>query len=255
VPATIVFKDRPSPWQRADIAGFNRTGYVTREGIVIYPRRSRIARAPLNEITRKPHALIDLSKHPRAEQIEQFFTQNVINKTAYVTAIEKIGDVTSPFWDHPIKIPILKPLAAKEREAIWTNTLSILQPGDNISTFDTRSTISRVITYFDQGTWSHTATYVGDGRVIEAVSQGVIERSIDVYKDPRYRLGVYRAPGITQQQIDKMIAFVRSHLGDRYGYRRVLILGIRMALGMQRTGPPTPNELIIAAGFDLVGIV
>jgi uncharacterized protein YycO len=172
--------------------------------------------------------------------------------------MQQIGDPSSSFWDSPIKIPILNSIAAEQHEANWTEMLPLLQKGDSIFTLDTKSTISRVITYFDQGAWSHVATYVGDGRIIEAIGEGAVERSIEAYHDSRYRLGIYRHSGITPEQIDTYIAFMRSTVGDRYSYRKVFLVGLRIVMGIWPTGTArrtTPNMLITRAGLELLRIV
>ena len=192
--AIVIFKVWPDPWHASDSSWFNGTGYVTGAGVVIYPRRSRIARTTIAAITRRRHQLTDLSNYPHAAQIEAFFTSNVINNTLYVAAMQEIGNPASPFWDYPIKIPILNPISAEEHEARWVEGIRALEVGDAVFTMDTKSMISRAITYFDQGTWSHTATYVGDGRIVEAIGSGVVERSIEAYHSQRYRLGIYRLP-------------------------------------------------------------
>jgi cell wall-associated NlpC family hydrolase len=262
--AVVVFKRKRDPWHPTDASGFSKTGYVTNSGIVIYPRRSRIARTSIEAVTRRHHRLIDISNHPRAAQIEALFTNNVINNTLYVEAMQQIGNPNSPFWNNPIKIPILSPIAPEERETRWRKFVAALQKGDAIFTFDTKSIVSRIITHLDQGTWSHVGTYVGDGRVVEAITLGVVERSIEAYHDTRYRLGIYRLPGASPQQIDSMIALCRSTIGDRYSYRKVLLLGIRLTLGIWPSLNPqssllarhaTANRLITIAGYDLVEIV
>ena len=43
--AVVMFKDF-DPWHKTDGTGYNKTGYVTETGLVIYPRSSRIATAP-----------------------------------------------------------------------------------------------------------------------------------------------------------------------------------------------------------------
>jgi hypothetical protein len=132
------------------------------------------------------------------------------------------------------------------------------------TTFDTKSIVSRIITHLDEGAWSHLGTYVGNGRIAEAITLGVVERSIEAYHDARFRLGIYRLPGASPQQIDSMIAFFRSRVGDRYAYRKVLLLGIRLALGIWPSSNPqsplverhaTVNRVIAVAGGDLVEIV
>jgi len=256
--AIIHFKGWPDPWHPTDSTGFNGTGYVTNTGIVIRPRRSRIARTSMEVLARRKHRLFDLSNHPRVDQIETTFTDNVINNAFYVAAMLAMADPGSPLWDHPVKIPILIPVSAEDHEARWANAISKLQKGDAIFTLDTKSFVSRTITYLDQGTWSHVATYVGSGRIVEAISPRVIERSIEAYNSPRYRMGIYRRPAPTMQQIDSLVGFLQSKVGDRYSYRKALSLGLRLALGIWPTGARrhvTPNMAIIRAGYDLIEIV
>jgi hypothetical protein len=256
--AVILFKGWPDPWHPTDSLGFNKTGYVTDAGVVIYPRRGRIARTTIDAVTRRHNYLIDLSKRPRAAQIETFFTNNLINNTLYVAAMQEIGDPDSPFWNNPVKIPILEPISVEEHEARWIESIGALQKGDLLFTVDTRNIISRMITYFDQGAWSHTATYVGNGRIVEASSSEVVERSIEAYLDPHYRSGVYRLPAATPEQIDAYIAVLRSTVGDRYSYLKVLLVALRLALGIWPSGAArhtTPNMLITRARLDLVKIV
>ena len=134
--------------------------------------------------------------------------------------------------------------------------------GDAIVTFDTKSIVSRIITHLDQGTWSHVGQYVGNGKIVEAITPGVVERSIEDYHHYRYRLGVYRVPGASAEQIDSMIARLRSRIGDRYSYRKVLLLGIRLSLGIWPSlgasllaRHATASRIITIAGLDLVEIV
>jgi hypothetical protein len=254
---TVLFREF-DPWHPTDMTGFNKTGYVTESGVVIYPRRSRIARKSVDAIMKLPHRLLRMPHHPRAEQIEKFFTNNIINTTMYVMAIERIGQPASPFWDNPIKLPILNPITPAEHEKRWSLLLNLLQRGDAIFTVDTKSITSRVITYLDQGVWSHVGTYTGEGRICEAITSGVTERSIEAYHHPRYRLGIYRLDG-SEEQIDQMIEALRSQIGKPYAFKKVLRLGIRMALGIW----PNPNERyqitgnrwIPIAGLRLIEII
>jgi len=258
VTAIVLFKGCPDPWHPVDSSGFNGTGYVTGTGVVIYPRRSRIARTTIKAITRKRHQLMDLSNCPHAAQIEAFFTGNSINNTLYVAAMQEIGNPGSSFWVNPIKIPILNPISAEEHEARWVEGIRALEVGDGVFMVDTKSMVSCAITYFDQGTWSHTATYVGDGRIVEAIGSGVVERSIEVYHSQRYRLGIYRLPDRTPDKLEAYISALRSKVSDRYSYRKVLLVGCRLALGIWPSGAAghtTPNMLITRARYDLVKIV
>jgi YD repeat-containing protein len=258
MPTIVLFKEF-DPWNPTDQTGFNKVGFVTENGVVIYPRRSRIAKKSLNAIRTRPHRIIQLTNHPRAKEIEIFVTSNIINTAMFVTGIQMIGQPTSPFWDSPIELPILTPIKPAEHEKKWSTLLNTLQKGDSVFTLDTGSIASRLITYLDQGTWSHVGTYTGEGRIIEVrTSSGVTERSIEAYHNPRYRLGVYRLGG-SAEQIDKMIEWYRSQLGKPYAFKKVLRLGIRMILGMWpdhiETRQVTPNRIIAIWPFQLVEVI
>jgi hypothetical protein len=125
----VFFKEWGDPWHKTDDTGFNKTGYVTKSGIVIYPRRSRIARTTIEAVRKKLHRLVDLSTHPRAFQIEGIFTNNVINTALYVTAMQRMSDPHSRFWDNPVKIPVLSPISPEEHEIRWRKFVGALQRG------------------------------------------------------------------------------------------------------------------------------
>ena len=254
----IIYRGPSDPWHRRDTTGFNNTGYITADDMVIHPRRSRIGMTPLARIEKGPHQLIQLPNLPHAPQIETFFTNNVINNTLYVMALQQIANANSPFWRSPIKTPILTPISAEEHERRWTKMKSVLRRGDGIFTVDTGSVVSRIVTYLDQGTWSHVGTYSGNGQIQEAITSGVMERSIEAYHHCRYRLGAYRLPGVTESQIDTMISFSRTQIGESYGYRDAITLGLRLALGMWPTAGvahTTPNMLIAMAGYELLELI
>jgi hypothetical protein len=254
----ILFRGGFDPWHRPDETGLNKTGYVTATEMVIHPRRSRIARTPLRKIVKSPHQFIEMPNHPHSARIEEFFTSNVINNTLYVRALLEISNVNSTFWNNPIKVPILTPITPEVHEARWDRMVELLQKGDGIFTLDTRSLSSRVIAYLDQGTWSHIASYSGNGQICEAITPGVVERSIEAYRDSRYRLGAYRLPGASPEQIDSMVAAARSQVGKRYNFRGVFRLGMRLALGVwpaNRRRDTTPNMLIPMVGYELVALI
>jgi hypothetical protein len=254
----ILYRGGFDPWHRPDETGFSNTGYITSGNIVVHPRRSRIAKTPLDNFVRRRHEVIELPNMPHAEQIETFFTTNVINNALYVMALNQMANANSPFWISPIKLPMLEPISPQEHERRWEEMKSVLQKGDGIFTIDTASISSRIITYLDQGTWSHVATYSGNGQIIEAATSGVMERSIEAYHHPRYRLGAYRLLGATAEQIDTTIAFARTQIGGGYNYRGALRLGLRLAFGIWPTAGAahtTPNILVALAGYQLLNIV
>ena len=120
------------------------------------------------------------------------------------------------------------------------NSVSAEPGAGHIFTFDTKSVGSRLIAYLNQGTWSRVGICSGNGCVLEAITSGVTERSIEAYHHPRYRLGIYRLSG-SPAQIDKMIEFAESQLGKSYAFKKALKLGVRMILGnLAYTGRAKP---------------
>ena len=84
------------PWHPVDWTGFNKVGYVTENDVVIYPRRSRIVREPLAAVRKYKHKILTLN-HPRAKEVEIFFTSNLINTRMFVSALRFMGQRKRPF--------------------------------------------------------------------------------------------------------------------------------------------------------------
>jgi len=250
----ILFRDHDSRC-KVDETGFNKIGYVTRNDYVIYPYNNRIVRKSFHKFARNNNVVVSLDCHPNAESIETFFTSNVINFYMYHSALNNIRENNTTFWDNPIKVPILLPISDVIHESRWWKLLPLLQNGDLIFTIDSRSFASRMIAFLDQGAWSHVGLYVGDGKIIEAITSGVVERHIEVYHYPRYRLGAYRIDRATPGQIDLMIQFDRKQLGKSYNWAQLLCLGAQLLFGMFPRETSTPNELMPLADCRLIGVV
>ena len=192
----IAFRDSDRVWYRVDETGFNKVGYVTRKDTVIHPRWNRgLAETPLPRVLRCPHEFRERAALTKdeVENIEIFFTQNTpsielfnLGFSALLTASEL------SFFETPIRIPALEDISRLEFQKRWETFSSTLRPADMVAAIDTKSLTSRMIARFDHGTWSHVGTYTGDGTILEAIKDGVVERDIEVYRNPRYRLGLYR---------------------------------------------------------------
>lgn len=139
--------------------------------------------------------------------------------------------------------------------------MAILQRRDWIFTADSNSKISGLICRWDQGPWSHMGAYTGDGFLCEAIPLRVSERPIDVYRNPRYRLGIYRHRGMTAEEADKLIAFNRRTVGESYGYRKAVRLASwKLIRGRRAKGQDAflliPNDLAyLTRGLELVHLV
>jgi hypothetical protein len=123
--------------------------------------------------------------------------------------------------------------------------------------------ISRLIARFDHGTWSHVGTYTGDGTILEAIKDGVVERDIEVYRNPRYRLGLYRHKSMDPKSAVNLVGFMRSQLGKRYNFRAAVRLALLKVFGLQpgkglrppRLDELTPNDLARSERVALICVV
>jgi hypothetical protein len=60
------------------------------------------------------------------------------------------------------------------------------------------------------------------------------------------------------EQIDRMLAFCQSTIGDEYAFGKVMILGLRLVLGIWPSGRSRyggPNRMIAISGCELVKFV
>jgi hypothetical protein len=246
------------PFRNVAWSAVNKVGYLGRDGTLVYPSGYGVRRVAYCRFRRR-HTKADLPPSPHDENIEAFFSQNRDNPFLLYCGTLALATGNNAPFRNPIKLPILTPLAPGEFEQKWQEFVSLLRPGDLIQSVDTRSLVSRVIAAVDHGVWSHVTTYIGDGQVFEATTSGVVEQSIEAYRSPRFRLGVYRPPA-TASQTDTLIAALRSQIGKPYAYRKVLTVALRKLLNQEPSAGKhrhrvTPNELVIMYDFPLIYVL
>lgn len=253
--------DKDQRWHKTDETGRNKIGYVTQQDIVIYPYKTKIRQQPLAALRKKAlRALqVNVTTPDLENRIESFFVNNVPNPILFAGGIKALVRGDHSVFDSPILLPKLQKHSPEEHEQRWKECVSILLPGDFIQVLDTGSLVSRLIAKIDRGTWSHSASYLGNGRLAEAITAGVVERDIDVYRAPRYRIGIYRAD-ISREQADRMGALQRAQIGKPYAWRRVFMIArskICSYLGFCEDAFPadTPNGLVLRLKCRLVFVV
>lgn len=207
-------------WFKADLTGHNKVGYLTADDVVVYPARRHWVRIPLQIVATKMRGeklmMFELQwPDGREPDVEAFFTKNVLNPELMRRGMNSIFKHDFDFFDNPIRLPVLSPIAAEEHENRWLQMIQYVKPCDVIQVIDQMSIISRLIVKLDIGTWSHSAIYVGDGNILEAITSGVVRRKITAYRNRRYRVGIYRIPGITEEQRFQMLITSHSRLGNR----------------------------------------
>ncbi len=96
--------------------------------------------------------------------------------------------------------------------AIKSQLMEQLQPGDVMVTRKEHS----LTNYFLPGYWPHAALYIGDGRVIEALADGVHERSIESPFSVD-AIATIR-PHLPRELIEQALQRARTHVGKPYDF-------------------------------------
>ena len=144
---------------------------------MIYQRKHGFVEVPLKRLRPKRLEAYEIKgSGTQLDAIETFFTGNVLNTFLMNRGLRAVAQGPRDLFDSPIKLPILRPLMHEEWARRWQELPSILRKLDIIQVFDGTSPVSRLIAAVDRGTWSHTAGYSGEGKVIEAITSGVTER-------------------------------------------------------------------------------
>jgi len=244
----VTFRDL-DPWYKPDETGFNKVGYVTADDNVIFPLMRGMTQKPLRKITSRKHELLAFSidSTRESENVEAFFTKNKLNSNLFFRGVKELHSGDLSFFQRPIRLPLLEPLPPHEYEERWQQFIAKLVPGDLLFAYNTKNLISRVIKLVDNGTWSHVALCTGHGLVCESGKAGVLERGVEAYHSPSYRLGIYRPNNMPPETREKIIAIARTQIGGSYNYFGVLRLGAMKLLGITRKNNAprnlSPNDI------------
>ena len=115
-----------------------------------------------------------------------------------------------------------RPTVVAGREARWWQ---YIRPGD-VLLVEGSSRISTAIKYLTQSTWSHAALCVGDAApapLVEAdVAVGVV--AVPYEKYAAYNVRICRPIGLTDADLERLIAFTVKRLGLRYDLKNVFDL-------------------------------
>jgi hypothetical protein len=255
----IIFRDFDRLWYRLDDTGFNKIGYVTQHGTVVHPRWNRgLTQSSLDSILRRPHKQLAVSAtESQAKNIETFFADNVPSIELFEAGIIALKDGLLSYFDNPIRLPKLEDINGVIFEERWKILRAMLHLGDVIFAIDTKNIISRLIARFDHGSWSHVGLCSGESKITEAIPIGVVERSIEAYHNPRYRLGLYRRLDLDQAEQLNVVSAMKSKIDARYNFRGVIYLAIHKLLGIRPHGEGSygPNDLARSERLTLVHLV
>ncbi|RJX35488.1 MAG: hypothetical protein C4525_03670 [Desulfarculus sp.] len=229
VPGSIVFfmdaKNRMPPQK----SGFSQIGIIHQKGKVLYVRktiwRRKLLEKELSEI-KGPLSIYSLKDLEESKKITRFFNINIMNCRMFDLGMRYIKRDTT-FFDKPLLLPKLNKIVDQDDFIKkWNLLKSNLKPVDLLLIYDTSSIVSWLIKTIDNGIWSHVAGYTGDGTVWEAISSGAVERPLEVYKNSKYHIGVYRfREELSDQEAAEIVSKARERIGQPYGYLTLLWIG------------------------------
>ncbi|MBZ4193974.1 MAG: hypothetical protein LAE24_06665 [Candidatus Contendobacter sp.] len=80
---------------------------------------------------------------------------------------------------------------------------------------------SAVIRTGSQSRYSHAALYIGDGKIIEAIGEGVVRQTLESALSDDTLAVVYRRKNLTAGQAGLVIRYVSAQVGKSYDYAGV----------------------------------
>lgn len=107
---------------------------------------------------------------------------------------------------------------------------SALQAADIIASAG-KGKVSAGIKFGTSSEVSHTALYAGNGKVIEAIGEGVVMRSLDKSLEDHDLAVAYRVRGMDFATADKIVNFMRSKIGKKYDTAGAAAAGTRAPVG------------------------
>lgn len=233
--------------------GVRDFGFRLPNGNVVHIKGRRIIESPYSEFSDRDPSGFPLNNIFDPEKIQIFFLENWRNYALFKSGVSAIIRSDVEYFTQPIKLPILRPIDDEMHLERWRSLEQQIQKGDLLCTFDCESNMSKMISWVTSGPWSHVAACSGEGMVLEMITTGSCERSLEVYRQKKYRVGLYRLM-VPNLDFDKAFESARESLGQSYGYPAIILSLIETIIG--RTQPSTsPNDLAMHRDFRLIGIV
>jgi hypothetical protein len=105
-----------------------------------------------------------------------------------------------------------------------TYRIEALRPADLFFYHGRGSLLSWAVMYFTHSIWSHVGTCVGDGKIVDATTSGVVEHRLTDYLDGRGYLAFRTVQGISDEQRADVARYARSTVGAGYNWSGVFRL-------------------------------
>lgn len=127
-------------------------------------------------------------------------------------------------------------------------TTADLQPGDIILTSRSSkgSPVSGVIKLGTLSAYSHAMLYVGNGKVVEAIGDGIVERGLSEALVGCDRATAFRHSQVTDAQVQRIVTFARSKKGGTFSF-----VGVLSGSGLVAFGPYATLTLPLIAARSM----
>jgi hypothetical protein len=224
-----------------DASGFNKIGVLTACGQVVYERKRQIVKAPQSVILHLPKRTTELPAELDRPNVDAYFLKNHLTFDVFNLGLHCYLKKDAEFFAHPVRLPEHDEIDALEHAKRCKGLLAEARTGDLLYTFTPTSFMSRMIAGIDDGPWSHAAIVSDTGTVLEAAPGGVRETQLAHYLAQPYRLGLYRLRG-GLQDLERVMAWVRSQVGKPYAYRKAAVAGLKKLLRIENR-KSTPNDI------------
>jgi hypothetical protein len=256
-PGTLItFLDKDTK-ESPDESGCNQIGILLRHNIILFVRKKKMIEKDINDLNTSKVFALPFKNPELASRVHTYFEANKRNRYLFTLGLKMLEQGERFFASLPIMPKLTTWKSDEEYEAAWNSLITKIEKADLIVTFNEKSLISRFIASLDKGSWSHSATYVGNGYITEAVRHGVVIRPLEVYKRKHVHIGIYRLRDVSTEVKEKVIMTTLAHVGSRYNYAGVIRLGLKLLLGLDlavsKPGNITPNGLIYTGAVYLVG--
>ncbi len=190
--------------------------------------------------------------------LSEYFRENCDNPYALYHVMQSVH------FSRPIKeltqFPPLSvaQLSLEKRRAAVERLIKNADVGDTVFSSSVGDSISSLIRREDRGQFSHCASYVGNGEMVDAGPNGVEVNSVHDYPTTT-RLALYRLrQPLSNEQKENIAAFARKQAEDRcrYNYWGVIKLYLhrKIKLPIPRS-VPSVNELLYSNEFKLVDFI
>jgi len=80
--------------------------------------------------------------------------------------------------------------------------------------------------------YSHSALFIGDGQIVEAISQGVVKQTLEAAMDDDTLVGVYRRLEMHPTQAQRVVQYVLQQIGKAYDHSGAAGSGIACPRGI-----------------------